>query len=189
VSVRPPYTDRDARAVSPVVGVLLLVALTTLLAATVGAFTLGLTTPTGTPSVATSTGPLVAYDHADGDREQRIRLVHEGGPAVNVSALELVVTVERTGEQVRVFGLPVRSNKLDRTNVAGGGFLDASHGETVGALSTAPPDTDGVWSAGDVLGVRLTSSDVRLAPGEQVTVRLVHALSGGVVAAEALTAR
>lgn len=187
-SLRPPATPTD-RAVSPVLGVVLLVALTTLLASTVGAFALGVTTPTATPSVATSTGPLVASDHADGDREQRVRIVHEGGPPVNVTDLELVLTVERTGEHARVTDLPVRANKLDSASVEGGEFLDASHGETVGALSAAPPDTDGVWSAGDTLGVRLTSSDVRLVPGDQVTVRVVHAPSGGVVATETLVAR
>ena len=131
----------------------------------------------------------MAYDHADGDREQRLRVRHEGGAPVNASALALVVTVERSGERARISGIPVDANKLDAANVDGTPFLDLSHGEAVGSLSTAPPDVDGVWSAGDTLGVRIVSSAAALVPGDTVTVRVVHVPSGQTVARETLTAR
>ena len=171
------------------VGVVLIVALTTLLASTVGAFALGFDLVDPGPRVTTSTEELVAHDHADGDREQRLRIRHEGGPPVNATALALVVTVDRTGEQARVTAIPVDANKLDAADVEGTPFLDLSHGEAVGSLSTAPPDVDGVWSAGDTLGVRIASSAATLAPGDSVTVRVVHVPSGQVVARETLTAR
>lgn len=183
------YRAASNRGVSPVVGVVLLVALTTLLASTVGAFALGFGLVEPGPHVTTSTEPLVAHDHADGDREQRLRIRHEGGAPVNTTALTLVVTVERTGERARVTGIPVAANKLDAANVAGEPLLDLSHGEAVGSLSTAPPDVDGVWSAGDRLGVRIVSSAAALVPGDTVTVRVVHVPSGQIVASETLTAR
>lgn len=188
-SLAHAHRTQSNRGVSPVVGIVLLVALTTLLASTVGAFAFGFDPVEPGPHVTTSTETLVAYDHADGDREQRLRVRHEGGAPVNASALALVVTVERSGERARISGIPVDANKLDAANVDGTPFLDLSHGEAVGSLSTAPPDVDGVWSAGDTLGVRIVSSAAALVPGDTVTVRVVHVPSGQTVARETLTAR
>lgn len=180
---------RSDRGLTPVLGAVLLVALTALLASTLGAYALGVELAAPGPHVAVAGEPVVAYDHADADREQRLRLVHQGGTPVPVSELELVVTVPRTGDRARVGDFPVASNKLDPTRVAGSGFLDTSHGEAVGSLSLAGPDRDGVWGAGDRLGLRVNSGAVRLAPGDTVVVRVVHTGSGQVVGETTLTAR
>jgi FlaG/FlaF family flagellin (archaellin) len=142
---------RSHRALRPVLGAVVLVALTVLLASTLGAYALGVDLGAPGPHVALDAEPVVAYDHDDGDREQRLRLVHGGGTPVPVSELELVVAMPRTGDRARVGGFPVASNTLDPARVDGSGFLDTSHGEAVGSLSLAAPDRDGVW-------VRVTDS-------------------------------
>jgi FlaG/FlaF family flagellin (archaellin) len=179
---------RSDKVFTPVLGAVLLVALTALLASTLGAYGLGAGLVEPGPHVAVDGEPVVAYDHDDGDREQRLRLVHEGGTPVPVSELELIVTVPRTGDRARMGGFPVASNKLDPAQVDGSEFLDTSHSEAVGSLSHGAPDRDGVWRAGDRLGLRINGGVVRLAPGATVVVRVVHTGSGQVVAETTLTA-
>lgn len=110
---------RSDKVFTPVLGAVLLVALTALLASTLGAYGLGAGFVEPGPHVAVDGEPVVAYDHDDGDREQRLRLVHEGGTPVPVSELELIVTVPRTGDRARMGGFPVASNKLDPAQVTG----------------------------------------------------------------------
>lgn len=181
-----PHRDRAA---TPVVATDLLLAVTVLLAASVGVTAFTMRHPGGHLHGRRCGPPLAAYVPGDGDREQLLRLVHEAGASVPAEQLELRVRVVHTGVEARVTGLPAEANKLDADDVASAGFLDRSHGETVGSLSATTPDTDGRWGAGDTLGVRIVSGDVRLAPGDEVVLIVVHVPSGGVLTAVRLRAR
>jgi flagellin-like protein len=116
-------TAGDRRGVSPVVGIVLMIALTLLLTATVAAFALGLgesSQPTSAPTVAVG----VEYAAVDGGHDE-LTLVHRSGDGVQAENLYLVVdgarcapggpdpdgrypaTALRTGTITAGMGLPV----------------------------------------------------------------------------------
>ncbi|MFC7226930.1 type IV pilin [Salinirubellus salinus] len=183
-------TASDQRAVTPVVGVVLLVGVAVVLASTLGAFALGLTdgVPERGPMVRTEAEPLAAYA-LGGGQEQEVRITHEGGEPVAVEHLSIVVVVPSADTRSRLVGFPVAADRLTAANVDGPDFFDERYGETVGPISTDTPDTDGRWSAGDTVGFRITSGDVELDSGDRVEVLFVHTPSGTVFAAETLVAR
>ncbi|MFW5958424.1 MAG: type IV pilin [Natronomonas sp.] len=84
-----PFTSTDDRAVSPVIGVILMVAITVILAAVIGAFVLGLgdqiqqTTPQASFSFDyNSTGDELTITHDGGqsiDAEELYIMGHDGG--------------------------------------------------------------------------------------------------------------
>lgn len=77
----------DEKAVSPVIGVILMVAITVILAAVIGTFVLGL-------GEETNTTPQASFsfdygDHIDGDSDaNELRVSHDGGDEVENSSLE-----------------------------------------------------------------------------------------------------
>lgn len=78
----------DDSAVSPVIGVVLMVAITVLLAATAGSFFLGLTDSTGeTPQAA------ITFDYqADADHEDDVLVItHDGGDELDASNIDVVI--------------------------------------------------------------------------------------------------
>jgi flagellin-like protein len=138
------------RGLSPVVGSLLLVALTVGLAATVG--TVALQTDTADPP------PRVRLSAAADAATDRITVTHEGGDSVAVDRLRMRVTVA---------GDPL-AHQPPVPFFAASGF----HSGPTGPFNTA---TDGEWVAGQTAGLRLASTnDPLLDPGDPVTVVLYH---------------
>jgi len=176
------------RAVSPVIGVVLMVAITVILAALVGTLALGLGDETGQsgPTISVSAEPL----EAGGSPGQVVRFVHETGDPVGVSELEFVVTLEATGASTRLVDLPVSSNTIDPSNVEGDDLLSQQSGDTTGAISSKSPDTDGTWSSGGFVRFRIKETDdgYVMSPGDEVTVRIVHTGSGQVLVERTLVA-
>ncbi|WP_083866582.1 type IV pilin [Natronococcus occultus] len=80
----------DERAVSPVIGVILMVAITVILAAVIGTFVLGLG-----DDVTESTAPTADFDF---DYEDELTVTHAGGDAIPSSELEVQAPSE--GEPV-----------------------------------------------------------------------------------------
>ena len=80
----------DERAVSPVVGVALLIAIAVILAAVIGAVVLGL----GTTGAETPTAQLSADFDGDGDV---MELNHEGGDSLVAEEIAVIVDGEREG--------------------------------------------------------------------------------------------
>ena len=78
--------DED-RAVSPVIGVILMVAITVILAAVIGTFVLGLgdRVSTSTPSAS------FAFDYAQGDTDE-LTAAHNGGDTLTASNVNVVVS-------------------------------------------------------------------------------------------------
>ncbi|MDS0283549.1 type IV pilin [Haloarcula onubensis] len=184
----PPSPRRSTdRALSPVVGVVLLVGLTLVLAATVSATAVGLTDElTGAaPVVSQSSGTYERYA-AGGGRydEQVVRLTHEGGDTLTVSDLELVVdATDACGQTGRLVNLPIEGDDPRPTSryVRGDDVFDNAANSVEGPIGTGDVDDDGEWSAGETAQFRLATRACRLDPGDSVVVRLVHTPTDAVV--------
>jgi len=79
------FTEDD-RAVSPVIGIILMVAITVILAAVIGTFVLGLG-----DSVTGETAPQASWDTADGPNGGEVVVAHNGGDSVEASNLDVTV--------------------------------------------------------------------------------------------------
>ena len=75
----------EDRAVSPVIGVILMVAITVILAAVIGAFVLGL----GDSVSETAPNAQIDFDYSTGDE---LTLTHEGGDSFSNATVELTST-------------------------------------------------------------------------------------------------
>lgn len=170
-----PSAEPRCRATSTAVGVALLVGVTVLLAATVGV-AVGMHGATGATPQAHVTGTLSAADgYPDG---QVLALTHEAGDALDPTAVALSITFARTGEHARLVGFPTR--RLTAGNVRGPAVFDASYAGVDGAVDAA--NTDGAWTSGETVEVRIASGKYDVQPGERLQVRVVHEPTNGVVA-------
>ena len=77
----------DERAVSPVIGVILMVAITVILAAVIGTFVLGL----GDQVQTTAPNTQFSFDYTDGES---LDITHDGGDGIHNSELSVVVNGE-----------------------------------------------------------------------------------------------
>ena len=75
--------DGDERAVSPVIGVILMVAITVILAAVIGAFVIGI-------GDDQETVPTASFDFAD-DGEDTLTITHSSGDAISENNLAIVL--------------------------------------------------------------------------------------------------
>ena len=174
-----PASDRGQ---SPVIGEVLLVGVVVVLAATVtvAVFGFGEEVRDSAPVVGQSSGELVAFE--DGSDEQYVRITHVAGDPIATENLEIAVDARSAcGKAGRIDGFP--TNRLRAENLQGDTeMFDQSYAGLEGALETER------FTAGDRIEFRLKKSACELAPGEQVTVHVVHRPSGAVVIEETLTA-
>jgi flagellin-like protein len=155
-------TGRDTRAVTPVVGVILLVGVTVVLALSVGA---ALTNPEldETPSASLS----LAVDSED----KRVALTHESGDTLDVSTLNLTIEIDGT--------------RLDEQPPVPFFAADGFRAGPTGPFNSNSPDE---WQAGETAGVRLAGTNAPLlSRGSEVTVLVT--VEGAVVHEETTTAR
>jgi len=80
------FTDDDA--VSPVIGVILMVAITVILAAVIGTFVLGL----GDQVQDTAPQATFTFDYTDGSNEDSLEIVHDGGDSIDSASLDASVS-------------------------------------------------------------------------------------------------
>ena len=83
----------DDRAVSPVIGVILMVAITVILAAVIGTFVLGLGDQLG------DTAPQASFT-VDGDNGTHINVTKTGGQTIDTADLTLAVNGERASDSI-----------------------------------------------------------------------------------------
>ncbi|GAA0506137.1 flagellin N-terminal-like domain-containing protein [Halorubrum aquaticum] len=97
----PNPFDSDDRAVSPVIGVILMVAITVILAAVIGTFVLGLGDSLG------DNQPTTQLDVSVEDRSdvtlKNVTIEHGGGDPIDSETLEIIVTDEN-GDEVSTSG-------------------------------------------------------------------------------------
>jgi FlaG/FlaF family flagellin (archaellin) len=145
----PSVLDRDARAVTPAVGVVLLVAITVVLASTV-AVAFAVDASPATPA------PAVHVDLAVNASTDTFTLTHTGGDALDVDALRVVVTVADT---------PIR-HQPPVPFFAATGFVSGPTGPFNRGF-------DGEWTAGQTTTFTLAGTNTpRPDPGDTVTVTL-----------------
>lgn len=145
---KPRPTGRVPRALSPVVGVVLLVAVTVVAAATLGATALSLEPGDAPPSVALA----ASADAADG----RVTLLHRGGDALAVGSLDV---------RISVGGEPLR-HQPPVPFVGAPGFEDAPTGPFNAA-------SDDEWTAGERASLQVASTNrPTLSPGAVVEVQV-----------------
>jgi len=172
----------DDRGVSPVIGVILMVAITVILAAVIGTFVLGLgdslqTSPTASVSMSDAsndypapngTTPLDAFiiSHSNGDSMQmddlRIVVRGEDGSSAATFSEENNWAVSNADDTVTV------SAKLNGDSPSGEQF---AVGDTIQIRRTAGPDTE----------------TAVLANNEEYTIQIVHVPSGSTVGEETIT--
>jgi FlaG/FlaF family flagellin (archaellin) len=183
VTVRPRYPARrrPERATSAVVGVVLLVGLTAVLAAVGGAL-VGFGDALQRPPQASLDASLSATNGwPDG---QRLTLTHVAGDALAVEELAVVVALPGADTRARVSALPTR--RLDGAGVSGDPIFDRTYAGVDGELDAV--HADGRWESGETAELRIAQRAVDLDPGDRAFVRVVHRPSDGVVARVAVVA-
>jgi len=174
---RPADGRREGwqRATTPAVGVVVMLAVTALLASTVTlALGIGGVTTEPAPAVGASASLTAADGWPDG---QVVTLTHEAGEAVPVAEIALVLSLERRAEPVRLTGFPTR--RLTAEHVDGPAVVDRSYAGVDGAVDAA--HTDGRWESAEQLGIRIASTDYDIHVGETVGIRVVHQPSKAVI--------
>ncbi len=141
--------DAD-RGVSPVLGAVLLVALTVVAAALFGTLAFG--------QAAALDGPAPRATFTVDAVGDRISLVHDGGDAVAVGPLSVEISVD---------GTPLRHQPPVP--------FFAARGFRGGPTGPFNPSSDGAWTAGETASVRVAGTNApALTPGATVTVELYH---------------
>jgi FlaG/FlaF family flagellin (archaellin) len=180
--VDPSNLSRDCHGVSPVVGVVLMLSMTVLLAATVGGFALTATADLDheTPTVARSTGNFVTGPSGRcGANTVVIR--HAGGDPV--PADELAIAVELSDTDARLVDLPVSGTALAANNTDDPDNVVYDY--CVGGVIANGGQR---WTAGRAITFQLNAGGGTVEPGDSIEVRVVHTPSNGVIAAVELTA-
>lgn len=151
---------RDDDAVSPVIGVILMVAITVILAAVIGTFVLGLGNQVGNAAPQAS---LTVQDHsatyetADGSDGDKIAVLsHDGGAKIKLSEVRIVIS-DSDGVEVQ------RWEPSDTQEF------------TVNTPSGSELSAGGSW-------VLVEDSGTFLIPGDTYTVSVIHIPSGKPVA-------
>lgn len=179
---RPVVQSFARRGTSPVVGVVLLVGITVLLASVMGAF---VAFGEATVEPAPRTHFTASLDATDGWPDgQRLQVVHEGGDAVQASEIALVLEIDRVDAASRLTGFPTR--RLTDDNVRGPDVFDNGYAGVDGVLDAAY--TDGRWESGDRASLRIAQTNLDVRPGDRVRVRIVHEPSNAVLANLAVSA-
>ncbi|MFW5999964.1 MAG: type IV pilin [Halorubrum sp.] len=86
-------SNSDDRAVSPVIGVILMVAITVILAAVIGTFVLGLGDQLG------DSAPQASFE-IDGNNDSHINVTKTGGQTLDTDDLTLSIDGERANESI-----------------------------------------------------------------------------------------
>ena len=121
-------SDSDDRGVSPVIGVILMVAITVILAAVIGTFVLGL--GDNIDSTPQATWDFELQDTNDDDSIDQLSITHEGGDTINSD--QLSATVGGTDATLSGF-----SGQVSAGSSATIGSGDLTAGETVRLIYTA----------------------------------------------------
>jgi len=118
--------NNDDRAVSPVIGVILMVAITVILAAVIGTFVLGLGDSLGDnqPSAQLS----VDVTNSSNDDEFNVTINHNGGDAISSESLRIIVD-DTNGNQVDATSQFDERFSVGDTEVGSFGVTEASESE------------------------------------------------------------
>ncbi len=170
------------RGLSSVVGILTVVALVVVLAT--GVLTAGMAMATlgdPPPAAVIEAEATTAACSGCGPNDQVIRLRHRNGDPLPMADVTLVISAP-AHDPVRLVDLPLSTNCLQDSHVEGPDIFDGRCGRVGGSLTAVGSDSTESWRAGETVRFRLQKSALRLAPGNDVTVRVVHTPSDSVIA-------
>lgn len=169
----------DARGTTAVVGVVLLVAVAVVAAATVGSVVLSASDHLGerTPPTARSTGAFETGPSV-GCGDNVVRVVHDGGEPLSADAVEVVVRVPERDASARLVDLPVDGTSLGPENVVGD-RQNVVYDNCVGGVVANGGKR---WAAGREIAFELNAGGGTVTSGDEIEVLIVHEPTDGVVA-------
>ena len=164
----------DERAVSPVIGVILMVAITVILATVIATFVLGMgDSLTETTPVASTDGDVEATWDGSGTL---YTLSHSSGDAIDGDDLEIVIRDDGGAENVTL-------NAVNGWEVDDLGSDDDELNVTIGG---EPPGDGNDFSTGETL--RLSTDHDAYGGGEGWTMQVLHEPTGEIITTEEFTA-
>lgn len=177
---------KDEKAMSPVVGIMLMIAITIVLGVILIFFATAFEMQEPAPFVVHSSGELVR--DVDGADDQKIYLYHEGGDPIKVSDIEIVVDATKCcGMKDRIVNLPARDSnmnpKLGEQNIAEDSDLISKTTNYCGGAIAKE-----YFSVGEKLWFRINNGQCSLEKGDQITVKIIHTPTNTIVIEETLTA-
>ena len=173
------------RGVSPVIGVILVVAVVVILVATVSIFVFGFTgvVTEPAPNVADTTGEFVIDEGKAGDN-QFVLITHRGGDDVAVRDIEIVVRADAAGDDE----FPKEARLVD--------FPDPEENDPDNIIDSGESDINfDTWRAGQTIEFRINTGDADFRVDENnigpeadtLTVRIVHTPSGAIIPEQTFT--
>ena len=166
-------TDEDIiivgtnRAVSPIISVILMVAIAVILTATISIFVLGFTEDLNdtAPVVGQTSGEFEPGSDSD---QQLVRITHVAGDNVDVENIEIVVRASGpdVNTEARLVNLPGdgrTTRSLDDSNIEGNNDLIDQSYQSARIIVVEDSNT---WTAGDTIEfrIRVTTADFRDSP-------------------------
>lgn len=164
----------DRSAASPIMNLLLMVAIVVIMAATVAGFALALKVPGHTPQAFIAIESASIYKSNSNTTLQHIVLYHKGGDSFNVSDIRVTIVVN--GEVI--------PKGLDELPITGGvaGFNGALGGVFHNGSGSAP-----MWEVGEKASFNIAkttngTTNKELKDGDKVTVIIVYKPSKMIIA-------
>ena len=166
--------DADDRAVSPVIGVILMVAITVILAAVIASMTLGLgdsfgqTAPTATLSMSDADG---TFSPTDTNTEDAVVFTHDGGQDIAASEVKVVLRSAADNGEIATWN---------------DGSFDTSDGLGLNLNGNTLTATDTI-STGDTLTIFDDATTNHALSAGDVKIQVIHKPSGNVVSENTVT--
>lgn len=162
---------RRSRAVSPVISIILLIAIAVVLGATISVFVLDLTEDVNDPAPAVG---QASGEFIPGADDQEVRVSHIAGDSVKVENIEIVVRASgpSLNTEARLINLPSDGSDIDSNNIQGDeSLIDESFGEAGPAdpnqvIIEDYPTDDNIWEAGETIQfeINVVGADFREPP-------------------------
>ena len=192
----------ENRGVSPVISVILMLAIVVILAAVLSAFVLDSTESLDdpAPNVADTTGEFQLEKSGQYTLDdQLVRITHLGGDNVLVEEMEIIVRASGpdVDTEARLINLPGNGRKLADENIqAGKGTSETEAEDLISQGTLSPPDqvivNEDIWSAGYTIQFRITTTEADFREGESpdadtLEVVIVHTPSNSILSEHMFT--
>jgi len=186
--------DRS-RGTTPVVSVVLMVAITIIVAATASVFAFGYVDDIREPApqIARTTGEFVEQDGNSGGIAM---ITHKSGDTVSVEEIEILVQAECSDgvKQGRIINLPAGSGNdidVDDGQIIGDNIFDERSLKTIDNAVEGINDGGALlndrYRAGDTILFRIPASKCTLLRGNSVSVQIIHLPTQAVIIKKELT--
>ena len=164
----------DEKGVSPVIGVILMVAITVILAAVIASFVFGM----GSKVQAAPQAQLMAEDNADmidGSDDILFNVTHYGGDDLKCDEIKLQVLNATVGPHTLVWNGTSNANRFEYKNSSGNVALIAN--DTVNNAFG-----DGIFSVGETFGIyEANGAQVFSKSPDTLTFRVIHIPTGNII--------